>query len=213
MANYSESELIRSILEGQLSLYEILIRKNNAYLYRIGRSYGYGHHDVEDLMQETYISAYRNLSSFQFRSSFRTWLIKIMLSFCYHKKKRFAYQFEKPGLDEVDENELPIFSAYPGEADKKFLDMELRTVIESALLRIPMDYRLVFSLRELNELTVVETSQALGISETNVKVRLNRAKAMLRKEIEKVYTPKEIFEFNLIHCDWVVEGVMKMIRE
>jgi DNA-binding Lrp family transcriptional regulator len=79
------------------------------------------------------------------------------------------------------------------------------------LLNIPEDYRIVFSLREMSGLNVSETAEALNISEANVKVRLNRAKSMLRKEIEKTYTPQEIFEFNLIYCDTMVENVMKKI--
>jgi len=59
--------------------------------------------------------------------------------------------------------------------------------------------------------STIETSEALNISESNVKVRLNRAKSMLRLEIEKVYSPADIFEFNLIYCDKIVENVMREI--
>lgn len=72
---------------------------------------------------------------------------------------------------------------------------------------------MVFSLQELNGMSVIETSKALNITETNVKVRLNRAKAMLRREVEKMYTPEDIFEFNLIYCDTIVARVMERITE
>lgn len=72
---------------------------------------------------------------------------------------------------------------------------------------------MVFSLREINGLNVLETAEALSISETNVKVRLNRAKTMLRKEIEKSYTTEDIFEFNLIYCDAMVNRVMNNIKK
>lgn len=71
---------------------------------------------------------------------------------------------------------------------------------------------MVFSLREINGLNVSETADALNISESNVKVRLNRAKTMLRKEIEKSYSPNDIFEFNLIYCDAIVNRVMNDIK-
>ena len=90
---------------------------------------------------------------------------------------------------------------------------ELGHIIEDALAEIPFDYRIVFSLREINGLSVLETSQLLHISEANVKVRLNRAKTMLRNEIEKTYSSAELFEFNLIYCDAIVENVMKKINE
>jgi len=91
------------------------------------------------------------------------------------------------------------------------MNKELGYVIEKALKQVPLDYRMVFSLREINGLNVIETAEALNISEANVRVRLNRAKTMLKKEIEKSYKPEEIFEFNLTWCDRMVERVMEKI--
>ena len=68
-------------------------------------------------------------------------------------------------------------------------------------------------MREMNGLNVYETAQTLDISEANVKMRLNRAKTMLRKEIEKSYSRQEIFEFNLLYCDAMVERVMQTITQ
>jgi RNA polymerase sigma-70 factor (ECF subfamily) len=93
------------------------------------------------------------------------------------------------------------------------MNKELGRVIENAVHKIPEDYRIVFTLRELNGLNVAETAEALDISEGNVKVRLNRAKGMLQKEIKKMYSPGEIFEFNLIYCDTMVNRVMVKIYE
>lgn len=90
---------------------------------------------------------------------------------------------------------------------------ELGNVLERALNRIPEDYRIVFTLRELNGLSVADTTEALDITESNVKVRLNRAKKMLRLEIEKLYSPEEIYEFNLRYCDAMVDRVMKAIGQ
>jgi RNA polymerase sigma-70 factor (ECF subfamily) len=95
--------------------------------------------------------------------------------------------------------------------EKFILHKELGKVIEQSLLQLPERYRIVFTLRELNCLNVTETAEALSISETNVKTRLSRAKEMLRNEIEKVYSSEDIFEFNLIYCDKIVEKVMSRI--
>lgn len=72
---------------------------------------------------------------------------------------------------------------------------------------------MVFSLREINGISVSETAVRVNISEYNVKIRLNRAKTMLRNEIQKAYSPEELFEFNLIYCNAMVENVMKKIAE
>jgi len=97
--------------------------------------------------------------------------------------------------------------------NRTVINKELNSVIEQAIQQIPLDYRMVFSLREINGLTVSETAKILNINEANVKVRLNRAKAMLRKEVERSYSSEDIFEFNLIYCDAIVNNVMNKIKE
>ena len=92
---YSDQELIQKILGGEVALFEILIRRNNPYLYKTGRSYDYNHEDTQDLMQDTFIDAFHNLSKFENRSTFKTWLIKIMLNNCYKKKEKFSFKNER----------------------------------------------------------------------------------------------------------------------
>lgn len=209
---YSDEEVIAKILSGENALYEIIIRRYNPYLYKTGRSYGFDHADTEDLMQETYLNAYKYLRSFGNRSSFKTWIVKIMLNQCYQKKTKAALQTASviPFTHEIAE---PMLPANHSDTGRTVIRKELKNVVENALQQIPEDYRLVFSLRELTGLNTAETSDALNISESNVKVRLNRAKTMLRSEIEKMYSPAEIFEFNLIYCDRMVERVMSQLRE
>jgi RNA polymerase sigma-70 factor (ECF subfamily) len=209
----SDEEIIDRVLTGEKSLYEVLIRRYNPYLYKTGRSYGFYHEDVEDLMQETFINAYRSLSKFQNRSSFKTWLIKIMLHECYHKAQKQKTSREITFETFVDKITSMFSGNHSSNTERTIANRELNSVIERAIMKIAFDYRMVFLLREINGLSVQETAKTLNISETNVKVRLNRAKAMLRKEIEKMYTPDEIFQFNLIYCDKIVDNVMKRISE
>lgn len=208
---YTDIQIIENILGGEIAQFEILIRRNNPFLYKAGRSYNYNHEDTQDLMQETFIDAYKNLSKFENRSSFKTWIIKIMLNHCYRRAKKFSFKNEI--VKEIFDNSKPMFTNLHSDTNTMVVNRELNYVIENALEAVPFDYRMVFSLREINGLNVSETAEALDISETNVKVRLNRAKAMLRKEIEKSYTAEEIFEFNLIYCDAIVDSVMKRIKE
>ncbi len=211
--NYDEGEIISKILSGETFLYQVIIRRYNPYLFKIGRSYGYNHQDTEDLMQETYLNAYANLNKFENRSSLKTWLVKIMLNNCYQKKQRLTYKNEIPSKIFEQENVLPMFSNSNMDTSKQILNNELSHILENALQKIPEDYRMVFSLRELNGMSTIETSEVLNISETNVKTRLNRAKNMLRDEIEKIYTPRDIYEFNLVYCDRIVYNVMSQIDQ
>jgi RNA polymerase sigma-70 factor (ECF subfamily) len=163
-------------------------------------------------MQDTYINAYCSLKKFENRSSFKTWLTRIMLNVCYQKRHKLSFKNEITS-DEIQNDKSNIMFHHSVTNERLAMNKELGRVLENAIHEIPEDYRIVFTLRELNGLSVAETSEAMGITESNVKVRLNRAKSMLQKEIKKMYSPQEIFEFNLIYCDVMVDRVMAKIYE
>ena len=80
-----EEEIIKKIVGGEKALFEVFIRRYNSVLYKIARCYGFNHQDAEDLMQETHVAAYTNLKNFQFRSSYKTWISKILIHKCVYK--------------------------------------------------------------------------------------------------------------------------------
>ncbi len=203
----SDMDIIQMIFAGQIQLYEIIVKRYNAYLYKIGKTYGFEHQDVQDIMQETYINAYKGLSKFKEQSSFKTWLTRIMLNNCYHKKQKRKVK------KEVSTESLEVLqSTRSMKAPNAAISKELGGILERSILNLPEKYKIIFTLRELNSLSIQETSEVLGISTGNVKIRLNRAKIMLRSKIEKMYSPQEIFELNLIYCDEIVENVMSAIK-
>ena len=208
---YSETDVIEQILSGNKPLFEILIRRYNPFLYKVGRGYGFNHQDTEDLMQETFVSTYLNLKKFAGRSSFKTWIIKIMLNQCYHKTHKLSYRKEQ--ATEILPGNSPIMFSNDNYTDntKSVINREFNNIVEASLAKLPEDYRMTFTLRELTGLSVAETAETMQTTPSNVKVRLNRAKAMLRKEIENTYTPEDIYEFNLIYCDRIVDAVLKRI--
>lgn len=209
---FPDSTVIQEILFGNKALFEILIRRYNPVLYKTGRGYGFNHQDTEDLMQEAFINIFKSLSKFENRSPFKTWIIRIMLNQCYHKSQKYSYQ-NKPTVEiSVNQNSGAMYlTTKTSDPDRSIVNKELKNVIEAALKNLPEDYRMTFTLRELTGLSVAETAELLNITTANVKVRLNRAKMMLRKEIEKIYSPEDIYEFNLIYCDKIVDNVMKKI--
>ena len=209
---FSDIEIIQQILAGDIGVFEILIRRYNPFLYKIGRSYSFNHQDTEDLMQESYINAFKNLEKFENRASFKTWFTRIMLNECYQKKRKFNRNKEI-ALDDIEFSKSNSMLNSSNNNKNKILNEELGHVIEHAIHDIPENYRMVFTLRELNGLTTLETADALNITESNVKVRLNRAKIMLQSKISETYSPEEIFEFNCIYCDAMVKKVMDDIRE
>lgn len=209
LEKFTDADVISKVLNGEKAMYEIIVRRYNPYLYKIGRSYNYSHDDTQDLMQDTYIDAYKSLDKYEGRSNFKTWISRIMLNNCFRKKEKSS--FKKEVMEEFNEHSTPLFAAAENKTATIVHSRELGTIIEQALDNIPLDYKMVFTLREMNQMSVAETSELLQISEANVKVRLNRAKEMLQQHIEKSYTATELYEFNLVYCNAMVDRVMNII--
>lgn len=209
LEKFTDADVISKVLNGEKAMYEIIVRRYNPYLYKIGRSYNYSHDDTQDLMQDTYIDAYKSLDKYEGRSNLKTWISRIMLNNCFRKKEKSS--FKKEVMEEFNEHSTPLFAAAENNTATIVHSRELGTIIEQALDNIPLDYKMVFTLREMNQMSVAETSELLQISEANVKVRLNRAKEMLRQHIEKSYTATELYEFNLVYCNAMVDRVMNII--
>src|SRR5688500_19001511 len=201
----SDSVVIGRILEGDISLFEILIRRHNPVLYRIARNYSFNHQDAEDLMQDTHVIAYTQLSKFEGRSSYKTWISRIMINKCLYKLKYGYFKNEVP-TDQVHEinNEPMQVKEKTNQPEDRLINREMAGVLEKSIQNIPLKYRTVFMLREIEGFSIAETSDLLNITTTNVKVRLNRAKALLQKEIAQVYSRNEVYSFNLIYCDGIV---------
>lgn len=141
---FTDEEVIQKILAGETALFEILIRRYNPFLYKTGRSYNYSHEDTQDLMQDTFVDAYVSLSRFEGRSSFKTWIIKIMLNNCFRKRQKFSFKNEM--AIEMDEKSISGFShQMKTDANNTILNRELNAVIENALEKLPLDYRMVFA--------------------------------------------------------------------
>lgn len=203
----SDEEIIRKILNGESALFEVLIRRYNSALYKIARSYGMNHEDAEDMMQEAHFAAFTQLHTFREEASYKTWLTKILLHKCYHKRNTASQKFT--WTDRIPEE--PGTVGNKQDTEKQILNRELALVLEKALLQLPIMYRSVFVLREMEGFSVAETSSLLNITATNVKVRFSRAKGILQKGIEKFYSSSELFEFNLIYCDAIVKNVFDRI--
>jgi RNA polymerase sigma-70 factor (ECF subfamily) len=210
LAHYStpktlnDNEIIERIITGEKYLYEHLMRKYNSRLFRIAMSIINDDMEAEDIMQTAYINAYQQLTKFNHRSSFGTWLTRILINESLLRKKRknkFEQLLAQHQLAD-QHNETPL---------KELMSKELKDILESAVLNLPEKYRLVFVMREIEDMSTNETMEALNIGESNVKIRLNRAKEMLRNELSVHFKSKQLFEFHLTRCDRVVNFVMRNI--
>jgi RNA polymerase sigma factor (sigma-70 family) len=203
--NLSDEEIVERIINGEQHLYEVLMRKFNQRLYRISMAIINDDKEAEDIMQTAYINAYQQLGNFKGKSSFNTWLTRILINeSLLHKKKK--KQLQKVLM------ETPVNQHHNDTPLKNLMNKELKLILEKAVSDLPEKYRMVFVMREIQEMSTIETMDALNLGESNVKIRLSRAKEMLRDGLYQYWEPKQVYEFNLIRCDVVVNYVMDKIR-
>ena len=209
-ANISDAEVINRILCGEKNLYAILVRRYNSRLYRVGMAIINNDAEVEDVMQTAYIKAYENLEKFAFKADFSTWLTRILINECLAILRKRKLLVKLNG--NIMENEIfQQHSIDPNTPAAQVLNTELKGILEKAILDLPEKYRTVFIMREIQNMNVAETKACLQISGINVKVRLNRAKALLRKSLKVFYRNEDVFNFHLSRCDRMVSVVLKEI--
>ena len=197
-----DTELVKRVLGGEKGLFEIIIRRYNQRLYRMGMSILNDEMEVEDAMQTAYIHAYEHLAHFEHRAAFVTWLTRIMLNQCYEQKRK--------SLLSKNNTAQPANFINMKTPANVLVNKELSSVLEQAIAQLPEKYRLVFVLREIEDMSVKETSTVLNIEESNVKVRLNRAKTMLRENLNG-YMKDHVYTFHLSKCDRIVSHVLNYL--
>jgi RNA polymerase sigma-70 factor, ECF subfamily len=182
----SEAMLIAAIVAGETQLYHELIRPYERRVYLMALSYMKNKADAEDVAQEAFVRAFRNLASFRSEAKFSTWLISITLNEARSRLRRQSV-VRMESIDEPLSGEKSIAPALlrdwreiPSETVER---AEIRQLIQQAVDTLPDIYRQVFLLRDVEELNIKETAQALNISIPSVKVRLHRARMMLQKQL------------------------------
>lgn len=207
----SDAEVIERVAHGEKGLYEILMRRYNQTLYRAVRSYLHKDVDVEDAMQETYIKAYTKLDQFKGEAAFSTWLVRIGVNEALQqlRKTRTMHVHSDPDVRMEQLMQLPDTGQMNPE--QRTIQGENRRVLEQAIDKLPEGYRTVYMLREVEGMNVAEVAQCLSLSESNVKVRLHRAKSMLKEAIWGQHAEVPAFEFGNTHCDRLVAAVMARI--
>jgi RNA polymerase sigma-70 factor (ECF subfamily) len=183
----NEAGLIARILAGEKELFHELIRPYERMVYLTLFSIIRNETDAEDGAQEAIINAYRHLGSFRGDAKFSTWLTTIAINEGRKRLRKAKGAAEESIEEETEAHEgdytpapLTDWREIPLEALER---KELREALRVAVTELPSIYRQVFTLRDLEELNIEETAQALGINPGAVKVRLHRARMMLQKRL------------------------------
>ncbi|MEX2362141.1 MAG: RNA polymerase sigma factor [Balneolaceae bacterium] len=209
----SDSDVVRRVLSGEKELYEILMRRHNQTLFRVLRGYLKNEEEVQDVMQDTYLRAYEKLYQFKHESKFSTWLIRIGINEALTRIK--SKDKEKLRVDEGSDIHAYETSELSEQAfvnpERKMIRKEAIQILEQSIDQLNTKYRSVYIMREVEELNIKEIAEALDLSEANVKVRIHRAKAMIKEELYQLSKSEDLFEFGFNKCDNLVERVMSVI--
>lgn len=199
-----DKEVVTRVLAGETALFELLVRRHNQRLYRAARAILKNEQEAEDVMQEAYLRAFAHLDQFAGEAEFSTWLTKIAVYEALGRLRKRKLQEEiSPNVRSHDNPERSAYS------------QELKVLLEATIDRLPVHYRSVFMLREIQELSVAETAQCLDVTEESVKTRLHRARALLRNRLQKavVEATSRAFTYGEQRCDRMTERVMSRLRE
>ena len=211
-----DEEVVIEVLKGATELFEVLMRRHNQRLFRVVRSIVADDGEAEDVMQDTYVHAYQHLAQFEGRARFSTWLIRIAVRDALARVERHN-RFEAVEFlaGPHGGNQMSPFVSTAQTPEEYASTREAASLLESAILALPLKYRAVLMMRDIEEMSVEETACFLGISKVNVKVRLHRARTLMRRELysRARATSSASFKFLGARCDRIVEAVLERLTQ
>jgi RNA polymerase sigma-70 factor, ECF subfamily len=206
----TDEEIVAHVRAGDVKMFEHIMRRHNQRVYRAARAILRDDSEAEDVMQDAYVRAYEHLHEFEGRARFSTWLTRIAVHEAFARLRR-AKRFEP--LESQHEEPQSMSSQVATSPEAHASDGEMRIVLERAIDALPEDFRAVFVLRAVEEMSGAEAAECLGIAEETVKTRLFRARARLQETLLSSALPRlpSAFEFQRPRCDRVVAAVLRRI--
>lgn len=203
--------IISRILLGKRDYYEILVRRYNSLFYKTARGILSKEEDIEDVMQEAYIRGFEKLHQFRKEARFSTWLGRIVIN-CALQHLNSLKKKSHVSIDALQLEEQENLIDEPPDEGNPQVGENLRKALESAIGHLPSKYRIVFILREVEHISVAETAAILEISEDNVKIRLHRAKNLLKDMLKSEADSLDLFSFHASRCVLIASRVMAHIN-
>jgi len=206
----SDQAVIARIRNGEHWCFEILMRRHNRRVFRACRAILRRDDEAEDVMQEAYVRAFEHLAEFRNEASFATWVTRIAIHEALARKRR--EQRFRP-LAAAPEPSTLMSVESPRNPEQEVNDQQLRAVLERAIDALPDDFRTVFVLRAVEQMSGAETAVCLDIPEETVKTRLHRARLRLQEVVVHALdeSAPRAYEFHLTRCDRVVKGVLERL--
>jgi RNA polymerase sigma-70 factor (ECF subfamily) len=213
----SERKLVERAKSGDPLAFRAIMERHNQRLYRVARAVMKNDTEAEDVVQETYLCAFSNLSKFRGESSLATWLTRIALNEALRRKRKQRPTVTLESVETTQETSAQIiqFPAMNAETDpeRSAAQHEIRKLLERATDALPKPFRVVFVMRDVEEMSIEETASHLGIRPETVKTRLHRARRLLRQSLDSqlASTLKDAFPFAGARCARITEAVLNRL--
>jgi RNA polymerase sigma-70 factor (ECF subfamily) len=208
-----DAKLASRIAAGDQAGFELLMRRFNPKLFRVARSILRDDNEAEDALQDAYIDAFRHMHTFRGGARLGTWLTRIVINQSLGRlrkarRDRQVLPFAHSSMADVPESQIPDDRAES--PTSVVLRAETRRLLERRIDELPVGFRTVFVLREVEDMTVEETAACLGIPEATVRTRLFRARALLRESLARDFdlATSDVFGFAGARCDRIVAAVL-----
>jgi len=208
VGHLEDAELVRRIRGGETALFELVMRRYNQRLFRVLRALLRDEGEAEDVLQDAYVRAYSHLSQLEQPERLSSWLTHIAV----HEAK--ARLRRRGRVVDVKEGPLHAVPSPSRDPEQEALGRQLQRVLAAAIDELPVGYRTVFVLRDVEGMSTADVAQSLHLSEQAVKMRLHRARASLRQGLyDRVGAAAQPpFSFDGERCDRIVAGVLSRLQ-
>jgi RNA polymerase sigma-70 factor (ECF subfamily) len=210
-----DTEVARRVARGDHEAFERLMRRYNGRLFRVARAILRDDAEAEDALQDAYLDAYRHIDGFEGAASLGTWLTRVVANQALmHLRRRRRHHvvvsFDAPKAGEAEPGETQPADPRAESPSDAALRGEIRRLIERRIDELPVAFRTVFVMRDVEDMTVQETADCLGIPAATVRTRLFRARGLLRAALARDIdlSTGDVFGFAGDRCDRIVAAVL-----
>ena len=185
----NESVFVAAAKAGDISAFEDLVNRYERKIFRLAQHITQNNEDAQDVTQEAFLKAFEHLGEFQGNSRFYTWLVRIAVNQALMKlRKRHNKDISLDQEIEGEDNSMPReIEDWGPSPEQKFAQSELAGILTKVIGELDPSFRVVFQLRDIDELSTEETAEALGLSVPAVKSRLLRARLKLREKLNRYF--------------------------
>lgn len=218
LAALDDIELVQLARRKESDAFRIIMQRHNRRLYRVARSVVADDSEAEDVVQEAYVRAFGSLGQFRGDASLATWLTRITLNEALGRLRRQRSMVDLEVLDAqpTGHSQIIPFPLMPADTDpeRAAAQRQIRRLIEGAVDDLPEIFRVVFVMREIEELSTEETADLLGLPAATVKTRLHRARSALRRSLDDrlASTLREAFPFDGKRCAETADKVLLRLQ-